>query len=313
MDGKLSAEFLVHPDRASAAALSERHFRGDQRRNRHGSGRVYADGSDHQAVQRICSGQLPAQDRAHGVQFFLFPALLRLYRGRKPGHVHDIQDPPRSAFRGDHGGREHRGHRRAPLVAQKRGHRLLRTQQQPGDRPRTGAGDLHAAGLRRGLPCAFLALHGHIAGGTACRRLHQASSERLQAREERALARPLLPAQGLARSSGDDVFLLQLRRGLHLCGDLRQGGAGHHERNGSILLSVRHRTHSVPAHRREGAEGEQGQLQRLHRLPGLSAGLFDIRRSQDAFRLLCVRLHHRSGQRAHVSGFPEHVREPRRK
>ena len=260
MDGEFSAELLLHPDRAPAAALPERHLRRHERRHRHGSCRIYGHGPDNQAFQRLCGGQLPAQDRAAGMQFLFLPALFRLYSRRHADHVHDIQDAARRPVRGHDRGRQHRGDRCAAVFAQERGHRLLRTEQQPGYRSRPRACDIHAPSIRRGFPCALLALHRHFLRRPDGGRFDKAAQEGFQAGEAGAFARPFLPAQGLEGGAEHALLFVQLRHSLHLCGNLRPRGAGHHQRYGSILLPLRNRTHRIAPDRSQGPEGQQNQL-----------------------------------------------------
>ena len=130
-DSKFHALFRLLPPHTALAHLPQRTFRGNQGCDRGCVVGLHHRGHALQTLQRILRRFLSKKEGAHGVLRLLLHPVCRLHLRLHPTLVHHRQDPSRRAFRSNHRGQLHRGHRRAAIIQKDGGHRLLRTEQQP--------------------------------------------------------------------------------------------------------------------------------------------------------------------------------------
>lgn len=146
---QLPAVFRLLYPHPIAAAISRLGVPGRQGHDRSGTLGLCSGHTADTPVQRLHRRQFQPQAGTDGVLLCLFHLFRRIYRSRHTADVRNSAHHARNPVRSRHSGQQHRGHRRAAVVAPQRGHRLLRSEQQRSHGHSSVGRHLHLLGHRQ--------------------------------------------------------------------------------------------------------------------------------------------------------------------
>ena len=221
---QLSAILRILPADAPASAVSRQAVRRRQEYDRPCALGLCGSHAACKAIQRICGRLFRPQDSADHLFLRILYLFHRLRRSRHSADVRHRAHPPRHSFRRHHGGKQHRSHRRAPLLAPQRRVRFLRTEQQHRHGCGTERRNLHLPRYRQ-LHAALLAFADTGVRRILLRHQSEASDTREGACQAGAQPRPLFSGACVAACHKHQLLWSLLGSNEQLCGHLRQDAA----------------------------------------------------------------------------------------